>query len=81
MSPCPGETQAALAKTSHTVTDISEDAQDSDLRELFDTLGYVARLYVGRDQEAGIGKGFAFGFFDERTIYCAAGDGKTKRQR
>ncbi|KAG1888749.1 eukaryotic translation initiation factor 3 subunit G-domain-containing protein [Suillus subluteus] len=44
------------------VTNISEDTQESDLRELF------ARVYVGRDRETGIGKGFAFVSFDERTI-------------
>ncbi|KAJ8595059.1 translation initiation factor eIF3g [Rhizopogon salebrosus TDB-379] len=50
------------------VTNISEDTQESDLRELFGTFGRVARVYVGRDRETGIGKGFAFVSFDERAI-------------
>ncbi|KAG2139758.1 eukaryotic translation initiation factor 3 subunit G-domain-containing protein [Suillus clintonianus] len=50
------------------VTNISEDTQETDLRELFGTFGRVARVYVGRDRETGIGKGFAFVSFDERAI-------------
>ncbi|KAG1732236.1 eukaryotic translation initiation factor 3 subunit G-domain-containing protein [Suillus paluster] len=50
------------------VTNISEDTQESDLRELFGTFGRVARVYVGRDRETGIGKGFAFVSFEERAI-------------
>ncbi|KAH7919263.1 translation initiation factor 3, RNA-binding subunit, partial [Leucogyrophana mollusca] len=48
------------------VTNISEDTQESDLRELFSAFGRVARVYVGRDRETGAGKGFAFVSFEER---------------
>ncbi|TFK66927.1 translation initiation factor 3, RNA-binding subunit [Pluteus cervinus] len=48
------------------VTNISEDTQENDLRELFGSFGRVARVYVGRDRETGIGKGFAFVSFEER---------------
>ena len=48
------------------VTNISEETQENDLRELFGTFGRVARVYVGRDRETGIGKGFAFVSFDDR---------------
>ena len=48
------------------VTNISEDTQENDLRELFSTFGRVARVYVGRDRETGIGKGFAFVSFEEK---------------
>ena len=48
------------------VTNISEDTQESDLRELFGVFGKVARVYVGRDRETGAGKGFAFVSFEER---------------
>ncbi|KAF8737101.1 hypothetical protein AX14_013460 [Amanita brunnescens Koide BX004] len=48
------------------VTNISEDTQESDLRELFGGFGRVARVYVGRDRETGAGKGFAFVSFEER---------------
>jgi len=48
------------------VTNISEDTQESDLRELFGMFGRVARVYVGRDRETGAGKGFAFVSFEDR---------------
>ncbi|KAL4062671.1 eukaryotic translation initiation factor 3 subunit G-domain-containing protein [Scleroderma citrinum] len=48
------------------VTNISEETQENDLRELFGAFGRVARVYVGRDRETGIGKGFAFVSFDDR---------------
>jgi RNA recognition motif-containing protein len=50
------------------VTNISEDTQENDLRELFGAFGRVARVYVGRDRETGIGKGFAFVSFEERVV-------------
>lgn len=48
------------------VTNISEDTQENDLRELFGVFGRVARVYVGRDRETGAGKGFAFVSFEDR---------------
>ncbi|KAL6299420.1 translation initiation factor 3 RNA-binding subunit [Sparassis latifolia] len=48
------------------ITNISEDTQENDLRDLFGTFGRVARVYVGRDRETGAGKGFAFVSFEER---------------
>ncbi|KXN83301.1 Eukaryotic translation initiation factor 3 subunit G [Leucoagaricus sp. SymC.cos] len=48
------------------VTNISEDTQESDLRELFGNFGRVVRVYVGRDRETGVGKGFAFVSFEEK---------------
>lgn len=50
------------------VTNISEDVQEQDLRDLFGVFGRVARVYVGRDRETGVGKGFAFVSFEERSI-------------
>lgn len=49
------------------VTNISEDTQESDLRDLFGVFGRVARVYVGRDRETGIGKGFAFISYEEKS--------------
>jgi hypothetical protein len=49
------------------VTNITEDAQEQDLRDLFGTFGRVARVYVGRDRETGIGKGFAFISYEDKT--------------
>ncbi|CAK5272134.1 unnamed protein product [Mycena citricolor] len=50
------------------VTNLSEDTQENDLRELFGVFGRVARVYVGRDRETGAGKGFAFVSFEERSV-------------
>lgn len=48
------------------VTNLSEETREEDLRELFGGFGRVARVYVGRDKETGIGKGFAFVSFEDR---------------
>ena len=56
------------------VTNISEDTQENDLRELFGTFGRVVRVYVGRDRDTGIGKGFAFVSFEERAVAQRAMD-------
>jgi len=48
------------------VTNVSEDTTDSDLRDLFSTFGRVARVYIGRDRETGMSKGYAFVSFEER---------------
>lgn len=50
------------------VTNISEDTGENDLRELFGNFGRVARVYVGRDRETGVGKGFAFVSFEDKAI-------------
>lgn len=56
------------------VTNISEDTQENDLRDLFGTFGRVARVYVGRDRETGIGKGFAFVSFEDKSTAQKAMD-------
>ncbi|KAG8983116.1 translation initiation factor eIF3 subunit g [Tulasnella sp. JGI-2019a] len=48
------------------VTNVSEDAEEDDLRELFAKFGSVARVYVGKDRETGIGKGYAFVSFQDK---------------
>ncbi|KAI0635017.1 translation initiation factor 3 RNA-binding subunit [Trametes polyzona] len=48
------------------VTNISEDTQEDDLRDLFGGFGRVARVYVGRDRETRAGKGFAFVSFEDK---------------
>ncbi|KAJ3867660.1 eukaryotic translation initiation factor 3 subunit G-domain-containing protein [Lentinula novae-zelandiae] len=50
------------------VTNISEDTQENDLRDLFGHFGRVARVYVGRDRDTGAGKGFAFVSFEDRAV-------------
>ncbi|KAG8927715.1 translation initiation factor eIF3 subunit g [Tulasnella sp. 419] len=48
------------------VTNVSEDAYEDDLRDLFSKFGRVARVYIGKDRETGIGKGYAFVSFEDR---------------
>ncbi|KAG6915713.1 hypothetical protein DXG01_010271 [Tephrocybe rancida] len=48
------------------VTNISEDTQENDLRDLLGRFGRVVRVYIGRDRETGAGKGFAFVSFEDR---------------
>ncbi|KAI9511331.1 hypothetical protein F5148DRAFT_1171747 [Russula earlei] len=50
------------------VTNISEDTQENDLCELFGSFGRVARVYVCRDRDTGVGKGFAFFSFEDRAV-------------
>lgn len=42
------------------VTNLSEDCTDRDLWDLFGRFGRVVRIYLGKDQETGLCKGFAF---------------------
>lgn len=50
------------------VTNVSEDATDDDLRDLFSRFGRVHRVYIGRDRETGQGKGYAFVSFEDRAV-------------
>mmetsp|Transcript_132049 Transcript_132049/g.422532 ORF Transcript_132049/g.422532 Transcript_132049/m.422532 type:complete len:306 (-) Transcript_132049:117-1034(-) len=42
------------------VTNLSEDAKQGDLEELFGRVGRLARVYVAKDQLTGASRGFAF---------------------
>lgn len=46
------------------VTNLSEEVEEDDLRQLFGRFGRVTRVFVGRDRETGRGKGFAFVSFE-----------------
>ncbi|GAA6022752.1 hypothetical protein JCM11491_005568 [Sporobolomyces phaffii] len=48
------------------VTNLSEDARDDDLWDLFGRFGKINRIYVGKDQETGLCKGFGFVSFESR---------------
>lgn len=48
------------------VTSLSYDAEDEDLRELFERFGKVARANVVRDRETRESKGFGFVSFESR---------------
>jgi len=50
------------------VTNVSEDANEDDLRDLFSRFGRLHRVYIGRDRETGIGKGYAFVSFEDRDV-------------
>ncbi len=41
------------------VSNLSQDASDSDVRDLFSRFGRVERVYIGRDRDTRVGKGFA----------------------
>ena len=42
------------------VTNISEDAQEKDLQELFRRFGNLTRLYLAKDKDTGTSRGFAY---------------------
>lgn len=48
------------------VTNLSEDATEEDLWLLFQRFGRISRIFVGRDQETNLCKGFAFVSFEDR---------------
>lgn len=48
------------------VTNLSEDVEEEDLRDLFRRYGRVTRIFVGRDRETGACKGFAYVNFEDR---------------
>ncbi|KAI9830705.1 MAG: translation initiation factor eIF3 subunit g [Phylliscum demangeonii] len=49
------------------VTNVSEFAEEDDLRGMFDTFGRVTRVFLAKDRDTGRAKGFAFISFQERT--------------
>ncbi|KAG0242393.1 translation initiation factor eIF3 subunit g [Mortierella sp. GBA43] len=48
------------------VTNLSEDATDADVMHLFDRFGHVSRVFLARDRETNVCKGFAFVSFTSR---------------
>ncbi len=46
---------------------VSEFAEEDDLRAIFDRFGRVTRVFLARDRETGRAKGFAFISFQERS--------------
>jgi len=49
------------------VTNVSEMAEEQELREMFERFGRVTRVFLAKDRETGLAKGFAFISFQERT--------------
>ena len=62
------------------VTNLSEDARESDLRELFGRFGSIQRVFLAKDRKTQQSKGFAFIHFNnrddaQRAISCLDGFG------
>lgn len=60
------------------VTNVSDMAEEQDLREMFERFGRVTRVFLAKDRETGRSKGFAFISYAERTDAeraCAKMDG------
>lgn len=59
-----GETMAAGRRTDEgctvRVTNLSENARDSDLQELFGRIGEISRIFLSKDKNTGQSRGFAF---------------------
>ncbi|TKA70843.1 Eukaryotic translation initiation factor 3 subunit G [Cryomyces minteri] len=49
------------------VTNVSEMAEEQDLREMFERFGRVTRVFLAKDRETGRAKGFAFVSYQERS--------------
>lgn len=54
------------------VTNISEDASERDLHELFKRFGYVQRIFLAKDKETGQSRGFAYVTYNRRDEAQAA---------
>jgi translation initiation factor 3 subunit G len=48
------------------VTNLPEDIQDGDIRELFQPFGRISRIFLAKDKHTGQSKGFAFVSFERR---------------
>ena len=46
---------------------VSEFAEEQDLRDMFERFGRVTRVFLAKDRETGRAKGFAFISFQERS--------------
>mmetsp|Transcript_11820 Transcript_11820/g.35006 ORF Transcript_11820/g.35006 Transcript_11820/m.35006 type:complete len:328 (+) Transcript_11820:47-1030(+) len=56
------------------VSNLSDDVTDQDLRELFRRFGAIQRVYLAKDRETGLSRGFAFINFYQREDAQAAID-------
>ncbi|KAF5577492.1 eukaryotic translation initiation factor 3 subunit G [Fusarium pseudocircinatum] len=60
------------------VTNVSEMAEEQELRDMFERFGRVTRVFLAKDRETGMAKGFAFISFADRgdaVKACAKMDG------
>lgn len=56
------------------VTNVSEVAEEQDLRDMFARFGHVTRVFLAKDRETNRAKGFAFVSFADRTDAARACD-------
>ncbi|EED93645.1 predicted protein, partial [Thalassiosira pseudonana CCMP1335] len=56
------------------VTNISEDTTEADLQELFQPFGRISRVYLAKDKETMMSRGFAFVSFVHREDAARAMD-------
>lgn len=49
------------------VTNVSEFAEEGDLRDMFERFGRVTRVFLAKDRDTGRAKGFAFVSFADRS--------------
>jgi translation initiation factor 3 subunit G len=54
------------------VTNVSEMAEEQELRDLFERFGRVTRVFLAKDRDTGRAKGFAFVSFVDRTDAASA---------
>ena len=48
------------------VTNVSEFAEENEIREMFSRYGHVTRVFLAKDRDTGRAKGFAFVSFADR---------------
>ena len=48
------------------ITNLPEETQDSDIRDLFKDFGRITRIFLAKDKATGNSKGFAFVSFESR---------------
>ncbi|KAF2704274.1 eIF-3 RNA-binding subunit [Pleomassaria siparia CBS 279.74] len=56
------------------VTNVSEFAEEQDLREMFSRFGHVTRVFLAKDRETGRAKGFAFISYADRSDAATAAE-------
>jgi RNA recognition motif-containing protein len=56
------------------VTNVSEFAEEQDLRDMFSRFGHVTRVFLAKDRETGRAKGFAFVSYADRSDASTACD-------
>lgn len=67
-----GETMGRDDSAGIRVTNLSEETTEDDLRELFRPFGHTTRVFLAKDRNTGVSRGFAFINYDRRESAEAA---------